>query len=370
MHCIGHLFLLFRRYGIAGNDRAAQSRSVLERTVRLPNQGPRGYLGLVSAGRSRMLSSITGVFREPDDFQTALQEYGCTNLIATDQGFFRARLTRIALHRMRLLSAEESRARVAFFSISHEAMLVSVPLADNLLPIWGGTAAQVGEIVTLGSGHRTYARSAANCRWGIIVLPTKVLTSYAQTVVGNALAFPSGVSRWRPSGKAFRDLVRLHIGATRVADAQAEVITMFAPATTLEQELIEAVVACLSEEFAQPAHDTIARHDDVMARFEELLQGQPNRAWTSDEICVALDVSGRTLRICCGEHLGMPPNLYIRLRRMQLVRRALRSGDPTTASVAQIAARYGFGEAGRFAGAYRAQFGELPSVTLRRNTGQ
>jgi AraC family ethanolamine operon transcriptional activator len=296
-----------------------------------------------------------------------MQEYGCTNLVATDHGFFRARFTRIALHRLRLLSAEETRARIAFFSVSHEALLVSVPLGNNLPPIWGGIAAQMAEIVTLGGGHKMYTRSAAHCRWGMIVLPTKLLASYARTLVGDGLPFASGVSRWRPSAKAFRELVRLHISATRVADAQAGVITMTEPATTLEQELIEAITACLSEEFAQPRHDAITRPADIMIRFEELLQAHPHRAWTSDEMCVALNVSGRTLRMCCGGHLGMGPNLYMRLRRLQLARRALRGSDPATASVAQIAAQHGFGEAGRFAGAYRAWYGELPSVTLRRS---
>jgi transcriptional regulator GlxA family with amidase domain len=145
---------------------------------------------------------------------------------------------------------------------------------------------------------------------------------------------------------------------------------MSEPARTLEQELIGAVIACLSQGIAEPGNDTNARHDDIMARFEELLQAHPNRALTSAEICAALDVSGRTLRLCCSEHLGMGPTPYIRLRRLQLARRALRGADVATASVAQIAALYGFGEDGRFAGAYRTQFGELPSATLQQNAGR
>jgi AraC-like DNA-binding protein len=317
-----------------------------------------------------MLSSITGVFREPDDFQAAMREYGCTNLVTTEQGVFRARLTRIDLHRLRLLSAEESLARIAFFSIPRDAMLVSVPLGDGLSPMWGGTAARIGDIVTLGGGHRMYTRSVSGCSWGVIVFPIKLLESCARAVVGGPLAFVPGVSRRRPSAKACRDLVRLHVSATRVADARAGVITMSEPARALEQELIGAVIACLSEGIVEPGNAANGRHDDIMARFEELLQDHPNRALTSDEICAALDVSGRTLRVCCGEYLGMGPTPYIRLRRLQLARRTLRGADVATASVAQIAAQYGFSEAGRFAGTYRTRFGELPSVTLRRSAGR
>ena len=58
--------------------------------------------------RPGMLSTTTGVFSEPEDFATAMRDDGCTNLVVLDSGSFSARLNRIALHRLRLLSAERS----------------------------------------------------------------------------------------------------------------------------------------------------------------------------------------------------------------------------------------------------------------------
>jgi AraC-like DNA-binding protein len=46
------------------------------------------------------------------------------------------------------------------------------------------------------------------------------------------------------------------------------------------------------------------------------------------------------------------PSSYLRLRRMQQVHRALRSGNPDMASVAEIARRYGMRHLGRFAANY------------------
>src|SRR5207302_7819231 len=86
------------------------------------------------------------------------------------------------------------------------------------------------------------------------------------------------------------------------------------------------------------------------------------------EIYAALGISGRTLRECCRRHLGMGPGNYGRLRRIQQVHRALRSEDPLAASVFEIATRYGIRDLGRFAASYRALYGELPSVTLRRGS--
>ena len=60
----------------------------------------------------------------------------------------------------------------------------------------------------------------------------------------------------------------------------------------------------------------------------------------------------------------MSPGQYERLRRLNLVRTALRRADPETASVTEIAKQHGFSELGRFAVAYRLLFGEAPSITL------
>ena len=137
-------------------------------------------------------------------------------------------------------------------------------------------------------------------------------------------------------------------------------------ARALEQELVHALVNCLA---AGDAHDHDAarrRHADVMVRFEEALATQSDRPLQVPELCAAIGVPERTLRVSCAEFLGMAPTRYIRLRRLNMVRAALRRADPATASVAELARRYGFTELGRFAAAYRTVFGETPSTTFRR----
>jgi AraC-like DNA-binding protein len=112
----------------------------------------------------------------------------------------------------------------------------------------------------------------------------------------------------------------------------------------------------------------VGRHREILARVEDLLQAEC--CWRVTQICAALGVSERTLRICCEEQLGMGPTEYARRGRMQLVRRALRNENPGAASISAVARRYGFRGLGRFAANYRALFGELPSATLRRGSGQ
>jgi AraC-like DNA-binding protein len=51
---------------------------------------------------------------------------------------------------------------------------------------------------------------------------------------------------------------------------------------------------------------------------------------------------------------------------MHLAQRALRTADPESSTVTEIATNYGFWELGRFSVAYRGLYGESPSTTLRR----
>ena len=108
------------------------------------------------------------------------------------------------------------------------------------------------------------------------------------------------------------------------------------------------------------------RHYAIVARFEEFLEANPGRPLYLAEICPAIGVGERTLRLACVKHLGMGPIRYFSTRRMHLARRELLCADPSTATVTRIATDLGFWELGRFSVAYRALFGETPAKTLRR----
>jgi len=80
----------------------------------------------------------------------------------------------------------------------------------------------------------------------------------------------------------------------------------------LEQQLIHALVECLSAGSVDKETEVGCRHRDILARFEDLLQDRP--APDIAEICAALGILERTLHQCCEEHLGMGPGDYRSLR--------------------------------------------------------
>jgi AraC-like DNA-binding protein len=120
-----------------------------------------------------------------------------------------------------------------------------------------------------------------------------------------------------------RQLRHFHQAAVRKVEARSEVVADSVAAHGLEQQVIEALVECLSTRLVEEETGATSRHRSILARLEDLLEPEPLPGIT--EICTALGVSGRTLRECCKRHLGMGPSHYLRLRRMQRVHRALRS---------------------------------------------
>jgi AraC family ethanolamine operon transcriptional activator len=169
-----------------------------------------------------------------------------------------------------------------------------------------------------------------------------------------------------PAPAAMARLLRLHAEAGRLAEDTPNIIANPATAHGLEQMLISALVDSLDETNAQEHRVAHRHHDLIMRRFRRVVDENWRTAVYVPEICVAVGVSARTLLTCCNEHLGVGPKQYLLLRRVGLVRRALRHAEPGTTTVTEILTRYGFWQFGRFAGLYLRLYGERPSDTLRR----
>lgn len=85
-----------------------------------------------------MPGSMTSVFGELDEFQAALGNEGYLNFFLTDPGQFRAKLTQVKLHRLRLSAVEKHVSRIGFLAVPAKTVLVSFPLGNQSAPIWGG----------------------------------------------------------------------------------------------------------------------------------------------------------------------------------------------------------------------------------------
>src|SRR5262245_31843879 len=87
---------------------------------------------------------------------------------------------------------------------------------------------------------------------------------------------------------------------------------------------------------------------------------------TLPDLCAVAGVSERRVRGAFYDVYGASPTAQIRKLALSEVRRALFEGSTARDAVTRVATDLGFAHLSRFAGQYRAAFGEAPSMTVRR----
>jgi AraC-like DNA-binding protein len=98
----------------------------------------------------------------------------------------------------------------------------------------------------------------------------------------------------------------------------------------------------------------------------ELMREDPDQLLTGPGIAAAVGVSERTLQLGFRREFGCSPTAFRRQVRLDRMREDLlwhRGAE--SATVREIALRWGFSNQGRAAAAYRQRFGETPAETLR-----
>jgi AraC-like DNA-binding protein len=110
---------------------------------------------------------------------------------------------------------------------------------------------------------------------------------------------------------------------------------------------------------------TEPRRPRTVKRTLDAMHAEPWRQYTAADLAEIAGVGVRVLQESFRRHVGMSPLTYLRRLRLDGVHAELTRADPWRASVSEVAYRWGFTHLGRFAGAYRARYGESPSQTLR-----
>jgi AraC family ethanolamine operon transcriptional activator len=103
----------------------------------------------------------------------------------------------------------------------------------------------------------------------------------------------------------------------------------------------------------------------VVEKVKAFIDDHPQQAVTITQLCELTFVSRRTLQYSFESILGINPLRFLRLTRLNNVRRELKQPGQET-PIAVIAANWGFWHPGQFTKDYTQLFGENPSHTLKR----
>jgi len=310
-----------------------------------------------------MPSSAVFRFSDPYEYAATVRP-ACLEILLTAHGDFRAELTQIDLHRLRMQRGRTSLPHIGHSSVKKDRSVVFFLADDCQKAVYhSGKELLPGSIVANSSGAEHHHRTSSECLWGAMSLTPEDLAVTGRALVERDLAAPAATQVIRPPPHLMSRLLHWHEAAGHLATTAPDILAHSEIARAIEDELVRVMVACLTNGMAKESRGLGYQRVPIMRRFERALEANQERPIYLTEVCAAVGVSGRTLRTHCQEQLGMSPHRYLWLRRMNLARRALALADPTATTVSVIAMDNGFGELGRFAVSYRKLFGEMPSTT-------
>ena len=283
----------------------------------------------------------------------------------TAAGEFKATTTLISLHQLSTARFADNLPRVMYTVPSPKRTLISFKVGSGPELVWEGLQMHSTTILQ-HTGHESYfQRSAGEASWGYVSLPLEMMEGSLTALAGRDLTAASHTMTLVPTPIAIARLQRLHAACCAMAEHGPELLTNPDAARGIEQALTESLAACLGTANGHGDVKNSCQGARTMRRFRSFVEDNADRAIYIGEISAAVGVSGRALRACCKEYLGMGATQYLTLRRMHLVRSSLCFNSPTTSTVTEAATCYGFWELGRFSVNYKALFGEHPVQTLR-----
>ena len=313
-----------------------------------------------------MPSSAVRTFTDPVEYFTGIRNLQIVGIVQR-RGAFHARSTRVDLHRLWMHRFDEDLPRIMKVTPSRRrAVITFLTSADQPAMQVNGIEISSNQIASIALDWDWYLRSSAPSEWGTMSLAPEDLRAAGEAITGRELLPATFARRLTPPARALSRLRKLHEAASHLAKAASDILTKPEVARAIEQALVEAMVFCLADGQSQDVRSVQRNHARVMRRMEEVLMANPDEPLYMAELAAKVGASYWTLRDCCLEYLGISPKRYLWLRRMHLARRALRSADPETKTVTEIASDYGFWELGRFSVAYHSLFDESPTTALHR----
>ncbi len=175
---------------------------------------------------------------------------------------------------------------------------------------------------------------------------------------------PAGFDLLAGRGRSFANVLACLVHECNAGDGSAAV------SRGLEDLVLEALFELAREErVLPPAAMSTDRRRRGLLRALEYLRAHPHRQPDVSELARIACLSRRSLETAFREHLGAAPRAWLVHDRLKRARAELLAG--ACASIATVAARWGFTDPSRFASAYRRAFGERPSATRKavRNAG-
>lgn len=136
------------------------------------------------------------------------------------------------------------------------------------------------------------------------------------------------------------------------------------------KEQVKSDILDLSDQFLlalnqhyEPTKVSIQKARQVVKKVCEVLQANQDQCYCIEDLCKMTFTSRRTLQNCFELITGQSPALFLKMIKLNAVRRALQNANQNL-SISDIASDWGFWHLSQFSVDYKRLFGESPSQTL------
>jgi AraC family transcriptional regulator, ethanolamine operon transcriptional activator len=221
-----------------------------------------------------------------------------------------------------------------------------------------------GSVMILEPGSEFCIAATEAHRWSSIFVPYELLTAI------HAPVMMTGQSHHVLSPSTYgRDLQsRVESLAAILRDAPDSLCSTsaIAAAKTKITEAVAAAISCNGNATMHSGRPSLPRAFIVRTALN-MIEEHSEEHLSVWKLSGLVGVSERTLRTAFDEYFGVGPTRYLKIRILREARKLLRTSDPFSKSVTDVAVGLGIWEFGRFSRDYKVLFGELPSETLRKN---
>ena len=246
------------------------------------------------------------------------------------------------------------------------------------IPLAGRARSKAGarEAVDSAPGTATVFMpgAEADIRWGddtdqlCLMIDPEALHRELRLLLGQRLSgraeFAPRMDLSTPAGQSWLRAIKLFEADARTGGSLA---SHPLAVRRLEQLVIDGFLLAHSHNMTDGLQAASGSASEQAARKAiELLTERPEDPWSVTDLAAEIGVSARSLHAAFRDLTGETPMAYLQQRRLEHARDDLMAARPGQSSVTDIAYSWGFVHLGRFAGAYRARYGESPGQTLRR----
>ena len=249
---------------------------------------------------------------------------------------------------------------------------IAIPLSGRLRIRRGRDTvdARAGESLVVIAPHgRSVTEWSADCDALMLRATTSALTRAARVLTGGR--DPGRAPRFAHQVLSLEQGHAVYSAARLLAETFGRYADVDAVPTGLLHQLSEhalsALLLGLEHDLSAPTRPAHRAAPSAAVRSAlRLIEDETSAAVNVGELARHVGVTVRALELGFRRALDETPHEYLRRVRLERAHRDLLAADPAEgATVTEIASRWGFFHTGRFATAYRAAYGVLPSVTLR-----